>query len=80
MALTLRRVNTFTLQTNDGQTLDFVVGTLDVSDGGLPAPHLREHMAGSTPHDRVLPHRERPERRRQIHRRRRVKAWQPASQ
>jgi hypothetical protein len=25
-----------------------VVGTLDVSNGGLPAPHLREHMAGST--------------------------------
>ena len=42
-------VNTFTLQTNDGQRLDFVVGTLDLSDGGLPAPHLREHMAGSTP-------------------------------
>jgi hypothetical protein len=42
-------VTTFTLQTNDGQKLDFVVGTLDVSDGGLPAPHLREHMAGSTP-------------------------------
>lgn len=28
--------------------MNFVVGTLDVSDGGLPAPHLREHMAGST--------------------------------
>jgi hypothetical protein len=43
------QVTTFTLQTDDGQRLDFVVGTLDVSDGGLPAPHLREHMAGSTP-------------------------------
>jgi hypothetical protein len=42
-------VTTFTLRTNDGQTIDFVVGTLDLSDGGLPAPHLREHMAGSTP-------------------------------
>ncbi len=42
-------VSTFTLRTNDGQTLNFVVGTLDVSAGGLPAPHLREHMAGSTP-------------------------------
>jgi hypothetical protein len=42
-------VNTFTLRTDDGRTLDFVVGTLDIADGGLPAPHLREHMAGSTP-------------------------------
>jgi hypothetical protein len=42
-------VTTFTLRTNDGQTINFVVGTLDVSNGGLPAPHLREHMAGSTP-------------------------------
>lgn len=41
-------VTTFTLQTDDGQTINFVVGTLDVTDGGLPAPHLREHMAGST--------------------------------
>ena len=39
----------FTLRTNDGQTLDFIVGTLDVTNGGLPSPHLREHMAGSTP-------------------------------
>jgi hypothetical protein len=42
-------VTSFTLQTNDGQTLNFVVGTLDVTNGGLPSPHLREHMAGSTP-------------------------------
>jgi hypothetical protein len=41
-------VTTFALQTDDGQTIDFVVGTLDVTDGGLPAPHLREHMAAST--------------------------------
>ena len=41
-------MTTFTLQTDDGQTINFVVGTLDVTDGGLPAPHLREHMAGST--------------------------------
>lgn len=41
-------VTSFTLQTDDGRTLNFVVGTLDVSNGGLPAPHLREHMAGST--------------------------------
>ena len=41
-------VTTFTLQTDDGKTINFVVGTLDVTGGGLPAPHLREHMAGST--------------------------------
>lgn len=41
-------MTTFTLQTDDGQRINFVVGTLDVTDGGLPAPHLREHMAGST--------------------------------
>jgi hypothetical protein len=42
-------VTSFTLQTNEGQTLNFIVGTLDVSNGGLASPHLREHMAGSTP-------------------------------
>ena len=42
-------VDTFTLRTDDGQVIDFTVGTLDLSDGGLPAPHLREHMVGSTP-------------------------------
>jgi hypothetical protein len=42
-------VNTFTLRTDDGQTLNFTVGTLDLSNGGLPAPHLREHMLGLTP-------------------------------
>jgi hypothetical protein len=41
-------VTSFTLQTDDGHRLDFVVGTLDVTNGGLPSPHLREHMAGST--------------------------------
>jgi hypothetical protein len=42
-------VTNFTLRTNEGQTLEFAVGTLDVTNGGLPSPHLREHMAGSTP-------------------------------
>jgi hypothetical protein len=42
-------VTKFTLQTNDGQTIEFFVGTLDVTNGGLPSAHLREHMAGSTP-------------------------------
>ena len=42
-------VTNFTLRTNEGQTLEFTVGTLDVTNGGLPSPHLREHLAGSTP-------------------------------
>jgi len=42
-------VDTFTLRTNDGQVIEFTVGTLDLSNGGLPAPHLREHMVGATP-------------------------------
>jgi hypothetical protein len=42
-------VDTFTLRTNQGQTIDFTVGTLDLSDGGLPAPHLREHQVAGTP-------------------------------
>jgi hypothetical protein len=42
-------VDTFTLRTNDGEVIDFTVGTLDLSNGGLPAPHLREHMVGATP-------------------------------
>ena len=42
-------VTDFTLRTNEGETIGFTVGTLDVTNGGLPSPHLREHMAGSTP-------------------------------
>ena len=42
-------VDTFTLRTTDGQTLDFTVGRLDLSNGGLPAPHLREHLVSGIP-------------------------------
>ena len=42
-------VQRFSLRTSDGQVINFTVGTLDLSNGGLPAPHLREHMVGSTP-------------------------------
>ena len=38
------QVDRFSLRTNDGRVLAFTVGRLDVSDGGLPAPHLREHL------------------------------------
>ena len=42
-------VDGFTLRTNDGQTMVFDVGTLDLSGGGLPAPHLREHLVSGVP-------------------------------
>lgn len=37
-------VDTFTLRTAQGQMIDFRVGRLDLSNAGLPAPHLREHL------------------------------------
>ena len=40
-------VERFSLRTDDGTVYDFVVGTLDVANGGLPAPHLREHMVNA---------------------------------
>jgi hypothetical protein len=29
--------------------LELLVGTLDLSNGGLPAPHLREHLVSGEP-------------------------------
>ena len=37
------------MRTDDGQVLAFLVGTLDVNNGGLPAPHLREHLVSGEP-------------------------------
>ncbi len=37
------------MRTNDGQVVAFDVGTLDLSGGGLPAPHLREHLVSGVP-------------------------------
>ena len=42
-------VDTFTLRTNQGQLMNFTVGTLDLTNGGLPAPHLRTHQVSGTP-------------------------------
>jgi hypothetical protein len=42
-------VDTFRLRTADGQLLEFNVGPLDLSAGGLPAPHLREHLVSGVP-------------------------------
>ena len=42
-------VDRFLLNTYTGVVLDFVVETLDLSNGGLPAPHLREHLVSGEP-------------------------------
>ena len=42
-------VSTFSLRTEAGQVIDFAVGRLDLSNGGLPAPHLREHLVAGEP-------------------------------
>lgn len=43
----LTDIRSFTLRTQAGETLTFGVGALDLSEGGFPANHLREHMATS---------------------------------
>ena len=43
------KVNSFTLRTNAGEEIEFGVGTLELTDGGFNAGHLREHMATGTP-------------------------------
>lgn len=40
----LTDIRSFTLRTEDGDTLTFRMGTLDLSGGAFPANHLREHM------------------------------------
>jgi hypothetical protein len=42
-------VDAFQLRTNEGEVLDFKVGTLELASGGLPAPHLREHLVSGVP-------------------------------
>jgi hypothetical protein len=41
-------VNTVTVRTAEGQTFQFDVARLDVNNG-LPAAHLREHLASGIP-------------------------------
>ena len=43
----LTDISSFTLRTQEGELLTFEVGSLDLSSGGFPANHLREHMATS---------------------------------
>jgi hypothetical protein len=42
-------VEQFTLRTPDGQVLTFQIERLDVSRGGKPAAHLREHQLDGQP-------------------------------
>jgi hypothetical protein len=42
-------VDRFSINTPAGTVLNFIVETLDVSDGGLPAPHLRDHLISGEP-------------------------------
>ncbi len=44
----LAEIRGFTLRTQNGETLTFAVGKLDLSDGAFPANHLREHMTMAT--------------------------------
>lgn len=42
-------VDSFTLRTRQGQVIVFSVGRLDISNGGLQAPHLRVHLVSGAP-------------------------------
>jgi hypothetical protein len=42
-------VDGFRLRTAEGQLMEFSVGPLDLSGGGLPAPHIREHLVSGVP-------------------------------
>ena len=42
-------VTNFRLRTSEGELLTFRVGTLDLTSGGLAAPHLREHLVSGIP-------------------------------
>lgn len=43
------RVSSFTLRMDDGTETVFEVETLSLSEGGKPAPHLREHLVSGEP-------------------------------
>jgi hypothetical protein len=43
------QVDRFSMRTADGRVLDFKVGRLDLANGGLPAPHLRDHLVSGEP-------------------------------
>jgi hypothetical protein len=46
---TVAQVESFSLRTADGQVLEFRIDRLDLSSGGLPSGHLREHLVSGAP-------------------------------
>jgi hypothetical protein len=42
-------ISTFTLRTDEGELLDFEIGTLQTGGQSFPAAHLREHQASASP-------------------------------
>ena len=42
-------VTSVTIRGDDGRVTDHDVGTLELSGGGLPAAHLREHLVSGIP-------------------------------
>jgi hypothetical protein len=42
-------VDQVTIRTDTGETVTLTVGPLDLANGGLPAPHLREHLVSGAP-------------------------------
>ena len=42
-------VDRISLRTDDGRVLQLTVGVLELSGGGLAAPHLREHLVSGEP-------------------------------
>ncbi len=46
---TAAQVDSFSLRTSDGQVIQFKVVRLDLTNGGLPSAHLREHMSSGEP-------------------------------
>ena len=45
----IAEVDQVTIRTNAGETLTLTVGRLELTGGGLPAVHLREHLQSGIP-------------------------------
>ena len=48
-ARSLTDVDRFTLRTQEGTTVTFIVGRLELDSGAFPATHLQEHRATAQP-------------------------------
>lgn len=45
----LTEITSFTVRTEAGEEITFLVGVLDLNGGGFPGTHLREHMVTNQP-------------------------------